>query len=146
MQDNYTILPYPMFDEDQEKYMSGAMDNYNVITMPYTCPNKEEVAFITEAMNYYSRQIMYPVYYEESLQKQFTRDPETIEMLDLIMDGRSFDLGTIFNGSVGGIGMMFRGAVSNKTNDFAKYYAQSEEAINTGLNNLIETYEANKMN
>ena len=146
MEDNYTILPYPMFDENQEKYMSGAMDNYNVITMPYTCPNKDDVAFITEAMNYYSRQIMYPAYYEESLQKQFTRDPETVEMLDLIMDGRSFDLGTIFNGSIGGIGMMFRGAVSSKTNDFAKYYAQSEEAINNGLKSLIETYEANKMN
>ena len=31
MNDDYSILPYPKWDESQEKYMTGAMDNYSVL-------------------------------------------------------------------------------------------------------------------
>lgn len=144
MEEHYTILPYPMFDEDQDGYKAGAMDNYNCISIPFTCTELDMVSYITEVLNYESRRTLYPVYYEQSLQQQYARDPESIEMIDIIMDGRTFDLGTIFTSSMNGISMMIRSAVASKTNDFAQYYGEREEAVNLGIQNILETYELNK--
>ena len=144
MEEQYTILPYPMFDENQEKYMAGAMDNYNIICIPFTCTELEMVSYITEVLNYESREQLYPVYYEESLQKQYTRDPESIEMLDLIMEGRNFDLGTLFPSQTNGLCMMVRSCVGSKNSDFATFFAEKEEGVNQGLKNLVEQYELNK--
>jgi hypothetical protein len=102
------------------------------------------VSYITEVLNYESRRTLYPVYYEQSLQQQYARDPESIEMIDIIMDGRTFDLGTIFTSSMNGISMMIRSTVASKTNDFAQYYGEREEAVNLGIQNILETYELNK--
>lgn len=144
MEEHYSILPYPMFDENQDGYMAGAMDNYNCISIPFTCSELEMVSYITEVLNYESRRTLYPVYYSESLQKQYARDPESIEMIDVIMAGRTFDLGTIFTSSMNGISMMIRSAVASKNNDFAKFYAEKEEGVNLGITNIIEQYEINK--
>ena len=141
MEDQYTILPYPMFDENQDKYRTGAMDNYSVMTIPWTCSNLELVSVITEALNYESRERVFPIYYEESLQKQYTRDPESIEMLDILMDGRTFDLATTF---VTNLAMCFRSAVANKSGDFLTFYNEREENFNLTIEKLIEQYEFNK--
>ena len=135
-----------LYDDNQENYKTGMMDNYNVITMPFTCPDKEMASIITEAMNYYSREYVYPAYYEESLQKQAVQDPESVEMLDIIMEGRTFDLGTIFSPSLAGLSMCFRSAVSNNTTDFATFFATIEERVSIGISDLIASYEVNKQN
>ena len=41
MENDYSILPYPKWDENQEKYMTGAMDNYSVLGMPITVTDPE---------------------------------------------------------------------------------------------------------
>jgi hypothetical protein len=130
-----------MYDENQDGYKSGAMDNYSVMTIPWTCTDLELVAVITEALSYQSREKVFPVYYEESLQKQYTRDPESIEMLDIIMDGRSFDLATVFFGQ---ISCCFRNAVASKTSDFMTYYDEREENFNQAITKLVEQYNFNK--
>jgi hypothetical protein len=145
MDENYTILPYPMFDENQTKYLSGVMDNYNVLSVPYTCSNLDMVSAITEAMNYQSKQKLYPVYYEQSLQNQYSRDPETIEMLDIVMEGRTFDIGTIFSPFLGYMGSMIRTVVGSKNRDFSRYYDGQIEYINQGIANIMEQYNLNKI-
>lgn len=142
MEEHYTVLPYPMYDEDQENYMTGAMDNYSIITIPYNAPDLEMVSIITEALNYESSERVFPVFYEESLQKQHARDPETIEMLDVIMDGRTFDLATTL---VPALAQSFRASIASKENDFAKYFDEQAESFAYSIENLIEQYEINKM-
>ena len=144
MDEQYTILPYPMYDENQEKYMAGAMDNYNVMCIPYTCQELEMVSYITEILNYESREQLYPIYYEESLQKQYTRDPESIEMLDIIMEGRNFDIGTLFPWQTNRLCRVVRDTVGKKNSDFATHFDAMEEGVNQGIKNLILQYEINK--
>ena len=145
MEENYTILPYPMYDENQEKYLSGVMDNYNVLSVPYTCTNLDMVSVITEALNYESKTRLYPVYYEKSLQSQYNRDPETVEMLDIVMTGRTFDIGTIFGPFLGHMGAMVRTVVGYKNRDFSKYYDSQIEIINSGIEDIMEQYNLNKI-
>jgi hypothetical protein len=143
MKDDYGILPYPKFDENQQKYMTGAMDNYSVLGVPVTAQDLDMISIITEAMNAESYKSLFPVYYEQALQNKFARDTESIEMIDLLMSGRNFDFCTLFSANITGMPWLFRGLVASKSTDFASQYAQSEKGALAGLEKVLAAYEAN---
>ncbi len=51
MDSTYTVLPWPKFDEHQEKYLCGMGDNYTQMCMPITVPDSEFVSIITDALH-----------------------------------------------------------------------------------------------
>jgi len=140
MEDDYGILPYPKYDERQEKYMTGAMDNYSVLGIPVTVPDPTFASIITEALNAESHKILFPVYYETALKVKYARDEDSIAMLDLVMNGRNFDMSTLFGGQVGDITWIFRTQVASKQNDFVSKYASVEERVKTALDKIIQVY------
>lgn len=141
MEDNYTILPYPMWDEAQDKYLTGSMDHYSVLTVPKTCGDVDMVSYITEVMNYKSREILFPIYYEETFQKQFSRDPESVEMLDIIMEGRWFDLGTMLHESLDAMAMRVRTLVQTQTSFQAGYTSDSN--AKRALKGIVKKFQKN---
>lgn len=146
MNDDYSILPYPKWDESQEKYMTGAMDNYSVLGIPVTVSDPEMVSIITEALNIESYKTLYPTYYKQALQDKFSRDEESIEMIDLLISGRNFDFCTLFSSNIPGMPWMFRTLVAANSNDFASAYAASEAAAQIELDRILEAYEKNADN
>ena len=146
MNDDYSILPYPKWDESQEKYMTGAMDNYSVLGIPVTVSDPEMVSIITEALNIESYKTLYPTYYKQALQDKFSRDEESIEMIDLLISGRNFDFCTLFSSNIPGMPWMFRTLVAANSNDFASTYTASEAAAQKELNKILEAYEKNADN
>ena len=141
MEDNYLILPYPLWDENQEKYMTGAMDNYNVLSVPISTPNVDMVSYLAEVLNYETRETVFPVYYEESLQKQYSRDPLTIEMLEIIMNGRNFDIATMFHTETGGLPLAIRHCVGYDKMSFAEKYAEKGDTFEHGLKTVVNKYK-----
>lgn len=141
MEDDYSILPYPKFDESQEKYLTGAMDNYSVLGVPITATKLEMISVITEALNAESYKTLFPTYYEQALQNKFARDVESIEMVDILMKGRNFDFVTLFSSNISGMPWLFRGLVAAKSTSFASDYAKNEKAAQKGLEKVIEAYE-----
>lgn len=143
MKDDYSILPYPKYDENQEKYLTGAMDNYSVLGAPITTKTPEMISLITEALNIESYKTLFPTYYEQALQNKYARDVESIEMIDILMQGRNFDLVTLFSANIPGMSTLFRGVVSSKKNNFASKYASTEKGAVKGLEKVLEAYQAN---
>lgn len=146
MEDDYSILPYPKWDENQEKYMTGAMDNYSVLGVPITASNTEMISIITEALNVESYKTLFPTYYEEALQNKYSRDEESIAMINLLMEGRNFDFSTLFSAQITGMSTLFRGVINSKNADFASRYASVEKSAQEGLEKVLEAYEKNQTN
>ncbi len=146
MENDYSILPYPKFDEMQEKYMTGAMDNYSVLGVPITVSDTEMVSILTESLNVESYRTLFPVYYEQALQNKYSRDPESIGMINLLMEGRNFDFSTLFSGQISGISTLFRDVINTKTGDFASKYAKTEKAATKGVEKVLAAYEKNQGN
>lgn len=144
MENDYGILPYPKYDEHQEIYMTGAMDNYSVLGVPVTVSDTERVGIIVEALNAESYKTLFPAYYEQALQTKYSRDIESIEMIDILMAGRNFDMVTLFSNEISGMAWIFRTLVAGKNIDFVSNYAAKETAALTGLSKVIEAYEENK--
>ena len=146
MEDDYSILPYPKFDEAQEKYMTGAMDNYSVLGVPITVKDTEMVSILTESLNVESYRTLFPVYYEQALQNKYSRDPESIGMINLLMEGRNFDFSTLFSQQITGISTLFRDVINSRSADFASKYKSLEKASNKGLEKVLDAYEKNQGN
>lgn len=146
MEDDYSILPYPKWDENQDKYLTGAMDNYSVLGVPITASDTEMIAIITESLNVESYKTLYPTYYEQALQNKYSRDEESIEMINLLMEGRNFDFSTLFSAEVNYVSTLFRDVINTKSADFASRYASKEKQANTGLQTILEACEKNAAN
>lgn len=147
MEDHYSVFPYPKYDEDQDAYYTGMMDNFTVLSIPISAPDLEMSSLVTEALNFYAMKIMTPVYYEESLCKKFANDgEETVQMLDYLMDGRRCDLAVLVQRDVAFLPFTFRKVVANKTNNFREFYDGIKATVDTQLKAVVDTYNDSAKN
>lgn len=109
MAEDFGIVPTPLLDESQTEYYS----NISYWTSDALCIPKSYysdkarlamVADVLEAMGAVSKEKVVPVYYEQTLQNQISRDPESERMLDIIFDSRTVELASIYNwGKISGL-------------------------------------------
>ena len=92
----FGILPYPKYDEAQEKYYSR-IEGAELFGIPKTNTDLEMTGVILEALACASHNEVIPAYYDVALKVKYTRDEESAEMLDIVFENRVFDFGdTIF--------------------------------------------------
>ena len=92
METDFGILPYPKYDESQERYYSR-VSYYNAPIVPVTNDNLELTGALLEYFNYISSETVIPAYYDIVLYSKVSRDDESQAMLDLIFDSRVVDIG-----------------------------------------------------
>lgn len=91
---NYGVLPYPKYDAAQDNYYSRVVDAW-LHVVPKTCSDIDRASVILEALASGSSQYVFPAYYDKVLKYQIMRNPEDIEMLELIRAHRTFDLADV---------------------------------------------------
>ncbi len=93
MEADFGILPFPKYDETQEKYLSR-IEGCELPFVPsnLSAEDADMAGAVLEALSSYSRQNVTPVYYETYLKSKNTRDSESAEMLDIVFADRVFDL------------------------------------------------------
>ncbi|MBQ3177396.1 MAG: hypothetical protein IJB52_06215 [Clostridia bacterium] len=100
MDDAYSMLPWPKWDEAQKAYYTNADDKFTAFGVPLTAfGNVEFVGTIFEALCAESYKKVYPAYYDIALKGKYSTDAGTAEMVDLIMAGRNFDFSFQFGES-----------------------------------------------
>ena len=140
MEDVYCILPYPMLDEEQDGYSSGLMDNYTVLGL-YYYSDHDFVSGITEALNVEAEKILYPAYYEEALCKKYVTNERYVEMVDIVLEGRRFDLATLFQGQVSRVSMAFRDVCRSGENMMKEYIDSTTDNIEKAIGEIIKSYK-----
>jgi len=140
METDFGIIPYPKYDESQDKYYTRFETAY-LFTVPVTNVELERTSAIIEALACEAAQIVIPAYYEVSLKNKFTRDDNSSEMLDLLFDGMTVDYGdTVWCADIrDGI---FRLMFLNNKREIASDIASIEEKINILLTETMDAYKA----
>jgi len=100
MSTDFGIAPVPKYDESQENYSNVVWQVGSFLCVPKTTNDVERTGAIIEAMAAKSREILRPAYYEVALSYKYLRDKESIEMLDIIIDNRTYELEKAFNWGV----------------------------------------------
>ncbi len=143
MEDDFGILPLPKWDEAQENYYSYSSGSAPVLAVPTTAADTEFIGIITEALNAESYKQVVPVYYETALKDKYARDEETLEMIDLVMQGRFVDIGFIYDGFVGA-GYIPARLVQKNDNNVESYIEKNEKTINKRYDQIIEYFTTYK--
>ncbi len=141
MTNDYGIIPFPKYDEQQEEYFSTVHDIATLFCLPTTCTKIDAVCATLEAMAYYSYYEVTPVYYETALKTKYTRDDLSSQIIDIIHDTSMTDLAYAYSGSMNGMGMIMRELAANKTKDYASYYAKREKGTLKALEKFITNFE-----
>lgn len=91
----YGLLPYPMYDESQEKYYTYDDCRCGAFGIPITSAkeNIQNTGLILEALSADSYHHVIPKYLDSVVTQKLSRDEDSLEMLDYIMDGRVYDFG-----------------------------------------------------
>ena len=127
MESDFGIIPYPKFDEAQTEYYSR-VSYYWANVVPTTNTHLEMTGAILEAFISYSARYVVPAYYDIALKTKYSRDEESVAMLDLIFENRVVDIGdTILCADIrdGFIFQMF----DKNNRDIASQLAKKEKTI-----------------
>jgi glucan phosphorylase len=80
-----------------------------------------------------------PTYYDVALTTKYARDDESADMLDIIKQGKIYDLGYYCN-AVGELGSTGYNLSKMPSPDFASFYAKNEKAAIKALEKLVKAY------
>jgi len=100
MDTDFGIAPVPKFNSSQSDYSNVVWQVGSFLCVPKTTNNVERTGIILEAMAAKSREILRPAYYEVALSYKYLRDKDSLEMLDIIIDNRTYELEKAFNWGV----------------------------------------------
>ena len=138
MDSPYGVLPTPKYDEKQQNYRTHVDGVGSMISIPSNIDKPEEAAYIIEAFALYSYAYLTPAYYDVTLKRKKSRDSESTEMIDIILQSRTYDIGYIYSSI--GLANMFNQLVLNGTTDFASKYKNTEKKAKKALDNIMKKY------
>ena len=140
METDFGIIPYPKYDDAQANYCAR-VSYYMPPMIPITNGNLDMTGAVLEETNYRAKLYITPAYYDISLKGKYSRDPESISMLDLIFASRVVDLGdTLFCSNIrdGFVASMY--AADNR--DLASTVKKNEKIINKNVEKMVEGLNA----
>jgi hypothetical protein len=142
MNDSFGLLPLPKWDENQEEYYHQVINVGGMMGIPSDVPENRlaMVGHVIEALGAGSRYTLIPAYFEITITNKLMRDEDSGEMLDIIINSRSFDIG--FMRDWGGLfSSSFNKNAANGTPNFTSAYEAAEakaiEAKNKDMDALF---------
>jgi len=140
MESDFGVIPYPKYDEVQERYLTHVGSASPILVIPLlNTEDDERLSDILTAMAISSRQYLLPAYYETALKEKMARDPETATMLDIIVDNKTYDITYLL-----GVGLISSGAnlitqgSTNFASSWAKLVNRNEKIVQKSYDKLIE--------
>jgi hypothetical protein len=143
METDFGIIPVPKFDEQQKTYYS-TITKYTAATV--CIPNSsafdlDVTGAVVELMSAEGHYDLREAYYDINLGTKVSRDPQSTEMLSLIIENRVYDAGEIY--SIGSVADQLYSASQGSSIGLATLLARSEKLMNRMLEkNFVEKLKA----
>lgn len=139
---NFGILPYPKKSEAQAEYYTRVEAAHKTVTVPITQTgeNLEMIGILLEALYCDAHNTVLPEYIETNLKWKNTRDAESQETVDMIIDAMVFDFGdTWWCGYLrdGIFYPMFR----DNNQEFGSVFASAQNAMDAAINEILPAYD-----
>ncbi|MBO4421945.1 MAG: hypothetical protein J5879_00785 [Clostridia bacterium] len=144
MDTDFGILPLPKYDEKQKDYISFVNPAASLVGIPIYQKNKDNArrsGTLLEAMAYYGYKYLTPAYLDKQIKGKSTRDVESIEMIDIIMKHRAYDLELIHDW--GNLATSYSNLVFDNKNNYASVYKKCSKTAEKKINTFLTSIEKN---
>ncbi len=139
-EDDYGILPLPKFDESQTEYKTMVGGHHTCLAVPKTCKDTDFVGTMVEALSAESWKTVTPTLYEIALKTRYLRDNESKEVMDLIINGSTFDFGSVYD-NWKGFAFMLERMMMNANPNFESYYSSQYSTARTHYKSLVKAMD-----
>ena len=137
---DYGILPYPKWDEEQDDYITIIDGGFTMMSIPKTVQDLERSGIIAEALCAETYKNVVPDYYDIAIKTKGTRDDESIEMIDFIMSKRVCDFGYVYD-HWKGFGFCIEKRVEEADPNFASYYAANINSVTEEYQKVFDAFQ-----
>ena len=144
MNDDYGILPEPMFDSDQGAYYSYTGYTIPLLCVPATDPNRERTGNILEAICAASSDIVIPSMFEIVTKIQNVRDEDSADMIDIIIKNKIYDPAHWLK--LPGYHNFNRSILTERQNLSSSFIQIYSTSAKKELKNYIDSYQKNSAN
>ncbi len=141
---DFGILPMPKYDEKQKDYISFVNPAASLVGIPIyqkAKDNAKRSGTILEAMAYYGYKFLTPAFIEKQIKGKSTRDAESIEMIDIIMQNRSYDLELIHDW--GGLATSYSELVFDNKNNYSSVYKKCSSSAEKKIRSYLKMIDHN---
>ncbi len=137
MKDDFTILPYPKFDEKQEEYRVPANNSAAMWGIPVDNPEPEVAAAVLEALCAESRHSVTDVYFDTCMNFKYARNDVSIEMLEIIRDSAYINVEGLYSKVFGEPLYSFRRIFDSGNPNVSSYYESKRAAYEASIANVV---------
>jgi hypothetical protein len=139
MEVDFGVLPMPKFDKNQsEYYCPVTTSTATAVCIPLTNSKLDCTGLAVEAMAAESVSTVTEAYYSINFENKNLRDEESIEMMKIILNSCSYDLGYMFN--FGGLVDIFEKMAKSNSNTFVSEYEKREVRAQQAIEKLIDSF------
>ena len=92
----FGVLPVPKYDENQKEYITWVNAWASTLSIPKTVAKTEILGDVLTAYAILSHQYVHPKYYDVVLTAKSAKDPQSIEMLDIVFANKVYDMAMYF--------------------------------------------------
>lgn len=139
MESDFGILPLPMYDKAQGKYISWAHGINSSFIIPHHLDDPERFGLMLEGFNILSDYHVRPAFYDIVLTRKSVKDADSGPMLDIIFKGRVYDFAMCYTN----LGLMhaFNNCVTGNHTGFATEYAKVKQLAAGKLRTLNRRFQ-----
>ncbi|MBQ7301409.1 MAG: extracellular solute-binding protein [Clostridia bacterium] len=143
MKDDFGMIPYPKFDEEQKQYRSLVHDAASIGAVSASSGNLDMTGAILEAMCAETYRSVTPVWYETATKIKYSRDDLSSQMIDLIHDTITTNFIYAYNYALNGVGMVYRDLVTKQSKDYVSAVEKIRRGAEKKLDELYEAFNEN---
>ena len=138
MVSDFGILPMPLYDSKQESYYHCVNPHVApMVVLPMTAQDLERTGYVLDVMGAASKNLLTPAYYEITLKGKVTRDNESADTIDIVLNTIRYDIGYLYNWGISGIPL----AMADKYSlDLASRYESAEKSIITNMEKTLAAF------
>ena len=144
MTDEYGVVPMPKYEESQSTYNSQMHDGFQIACIPTTAMGEQldMVSAVLEAMASSSYKLVRPVYYETTLRTKIAQDPQSSEMMDMVINNIRIDVGFVYSHAISSTGrgfhQNFQDLIASKTNDTVSRFKTTTKSAQNLWNKFLK--------
>ncbi len=139
---DFGIVVAPKYEESQDSYhhivsIGGSASTFSI---PITTPDPAFTGFAVEALCFASTDTLLHEYLNTAFNGKYLRDEDSVEMLQLCIDTRVYDLSVIQSGWGNWVSHMMA-FKQGETPDLVSYYASVEASINAQIEEVYGQFK-----
>ncbi len=138
---SFGILPTPKLNKNQDQYITSVnVYACDVFAVPISNVDKLDVTcYALEAMAFLGEKYVTDEYYTRTVSLKRLKDAQDSEMLDLIFDNKTYDMGCVFNlgADANNSGSLYFYSEVMESGEIVSHYEKKKDIFQAGIDDLV---------